>query len=61
MFYTTFVECKPREKVWVRWREVPCSVAAEYLSHTGASTSSQLFVRVECYKCQLLGLALQKE
>lgn len=29
------MECKPREKVWVRWREVPCSVSAEYLSHTG--------------------------
>jgi len=33
--YTWLVECKPREKVWVRWREVPCSVSAEYLSHTG--------------------------
>ena len=29
------VECKPREKPWIRWREVPCSVSAEYLSHTG--------------------------
>lgn len=33
--YSWLVECQPREKVWVRWREVPCSVSAEYLSHTG--------------------------
>ncbi|CAE7227603.1 FKBP65 [Symbiodinium sp. KB8] len=33
--YAWLVECKPRQKVYVRWRDVPCSVAAEYLSHTG--------------------------
>ncbi|CAJ1348510.1 unnamed protein product [Effrenium voratum] len=33
--YSCLVECKKRPKVWVRWRDVPCSVAAEYLSHTG--------------------------
>lgn len=35
MIYAGLVECKPREKPWIRWREVPCSVSAEYLSHTG--------------------------
>ena len=29
-----------RQKVYVRWRDVPCSVAAEYLSHTGFRRSA---------------------
>jgi len=33
--YSNLIECKPRKEVFVRWREVPCSVSAEYLSHTG--------------------------
>mmetsp|Transcript_14483 Transcript_14483/g.32481 ORF Transcript_14483/g.32481 Transcript_14483/m.32481 type:complete len:409 (-) Transcript_14483:66-1292(-) len=33
--YTRMRTCEKRKFPWVRWREVPCSVGAEYLSHLG--------------------------
>mmetsp|Transcript_52932 Transcript_52932/g.123928 ORF Transcript_52932/g.123928 Transcript_52932/m.123928 type:complete len:1188 (-) Transcript_52932:60-3623(-) len=33
--YTRMRKCEVRKFPWVRWREVPCSVGAEYLSHLG--------------------------
>mmetsp|Transcript_35944 Transcript_35944/g.84168 ORF Transcript_35944/g.84168 Transcript_35944/m.84168 type:complete len:1170 (+) Transcript_35944:62-3571(+) len=33
--YTRIRQCTVRKFPWVRWREVPCSVGAEYLSHLG--------------------------
>eukprot|EP00929_Paragymnodinium_shiwhaense_P067525 TRINITY_DN33977_c0_g1_i1.p1 TRINITY_DN33977_c0_g1~~TRINITY_DN33977_c0_g1_i1.p1 ORF type:complete len:1124 (-),score=179.86 TRINITY_DN33977_c0_g1_i1:84-3455(-) len=33
--YSLLTTCKKRRKPFIRWHEVPCSVSAEYLSHTG--------------------------
>eukprot|EP00928_Gymnodinium_smaydae_P019825 TRINITY_DN17635_c0_g2_i1.p1 TRINITY_DN17635_c0_g2~~TRINITY_DN17635_c0_g2_i1.p1 ORF type:complete len:1148 (-),score=208.64 TRINITY_DN17635_c0_g2_i1:45-3488(-) len=33
--YSWVTTCRPVHRAFVRWQEVPCSVGAEYLSHTG--------------------------
>lgn len=33
--YVLLTKCERRDNIFIRWKDVPCSASAEYLSHTG--------------------------